>query len=367
MIAKRRLDYDILRICSMLAVVYLHTAAGALRVPSNVVVWQFANGLTALFTTAVPLFFMLSGALLLSNPKTADIPTLFKARLPKVLVPLVAWSLAVVAISLVRSGSDVALPKLTALLNTPILVPYWFLYALIPMYLISPFLKKMADGLTGQHWGYMIGLWLVLTIGLRTLRYFIPIESVAALFQEHWTLNINFVSGYLGYFLLGAALERWKNPPSRKILWISGIALYLIIAVGTAFDTLPTEVYSERYKSYLNLFAALLAIVVFLLVKAYCSEKNSGKAVTALSGLSFGIYLVHPLAIEVVQENWVKVFGNAVDTLPEHIAYFAVIFLGCLVGTFILASIPVVCYLFTGQKFKTASRECNLFALFAKK
>ena len=87
---KRRLDYDFLRVCSMAAVVYLHTTAGALRTPDNVPVWHFSNLITSLCTTAVPLFFMLSGALLLKEEKTADLSVLFRRRLPKVLIPLLA-------------------------------------------------------------------------------------------------------------------------------------------------------------------------------------------------------------------------------------------------------------------------------------
>ena len=89
---KRRSDYDLLRVLSMLGVVYLHTAAGALRHPENPAVWHFSNLVTALATTAVPLFFMLSGALLLSRPETADPRVIFRRRLPKVLLPLLAWS-----------------------------------------------------------------------------------------------------------------------------------------------------------------------------------------------------------------------------------------------------------------------------------
>ena len=82
----RRLDYDLLRVLSMAGVVYLHTAAGALRQPIGPL-WHFSNLVTSLATAAVPLFFMLSGALLLNQPQTASLRTLFRRRLPKVVVP----------------------------------------------------------------------------------------------------------------------------------------------------------------------------------------------------------------------------------------------------------------------------------------
>ena len=145
---RRRLDYDVLRVCSMVAVVYLHTAAGALRTPQNLPVWHFSNALTALFTTAVPLFFMLSGALLLKDEKTADLSTLFRRRLPKIILPLLAWSAVVLVLTGLRTGWGTAWDKAFVFLQSPVLVPYWFLYALVPMYLVAPLLKKMSDGLS---------------------------------------------------------------------------------------------------------------------------------------------------------------------------------------------------------------------------
>lgn len=68
----RRWDYDLLRVGSMVGVVYLHCAAAALRSASGAV-WHFANLASSLATAAVPLFFMLSGALLLSQEGTADL------------------------------------------------------------------------------------------------------------------------------------------------------------------------------------------------------------------------------------------------------------------------------------------------------
>ena len=345
---KRRLDFDLLRVGSMLAVVYLHTAAGALRTPDNLPVWHFSNALTALCTTAVPLFFMLSGALLLGQEKTADLGTLFRRRLPKVLLPLLAWSAAVIVLTGLRGGWASAGDKLLPLLSTPVLVPYWFLYALIPMYLLSPLLKRMADGLSGAHWRYLVGLWLLATLGARTLTAFLPAPWTAGV-QVHWTLNLDVVGGYLGYFLLGAALNRWTRPPGRKVLWGAAAVLYGVILLGTAWDTLSTGVYSERFKSYLNLFAALLAAVIFLLARSYLAGRTSSRAVSALSELSFGVYLSHPLAIEFWQDTWVKLFHNPVDTVGEQILYYLVILLCCLAGTLALSAIPVLRSLFTGQ------------------
>lgn len=94
---------------------------------------------------------MLSGALLLSHPRTAELSTLFRRRLPKVLIPLLTWSGIVIALAGVLSGPQAALDKFIPLLNTPVMVPYWFLCALVPIYPVSLLLKKMTDGLSEAH------------------------------------------------------------------------------------------------------------------------------------------------------------------------------------------------------------------------
>ena len=310
-LSRRRWDYDLLRVASMVGVVYLHTAAGALR-QLGTPLWHFSNLLSSLATAAVPLFFMLSGALLLSHPRTAELGTLFRRRLPKVLIPLLAWSGVVIALAGVLSGPQAALDKLIPLLNTPVMVPYWFLYALVPIYLVSPLLKKMTDGLSEAHWNYLVGLWLIATIGMDTLCDLAPAGPWQSALTVHWTLNLDFVGGYLGYFLLGARLAR------------------------------------------------------FLLARSYGEGRSSGRALTALSGLSFGVYLVHPMAIQFWQKAWTAWITPAVDTIPLQLGYYLAILLSCLVGVALLMSVKPLCWLFTGQSFSSACRECNLFALFRR-
>lgn len=363
MTSGRRLDYDMLRIFSMVAVVYLHGASDVLRLPTQTTLWSVANGLTSLFTVAVPLFFMLSGALLLSHKESLSLNVLFKKRLPKIFIPLTSWSVLILIGYGIMEGADTALTMAGALLNTPVMVPYWFLYALIPMYLISPFLKAMSNQLTGAHWRYGVGLWLILTMGLNTIKAFLPWGPLTTLVTVHWTINLNFLSGYLGYFILGAALARWEKLPKPWVLWLSGIGCYLIIALGTRYITYTSGTYDETFKSYLHIFVPLLASSLFLLCKHYWQKKTSPPWVIALSGLSFGVYLLHPLIIKAVDIILPIVLQSEIDTLPEHLLYTLFIVLGSGLGSLLLSSIPVLCYLLTGQKFKTASRESNLIAL----
>lgn len=365
---KRRYDYDVLRVLSMLGVIYLHTAAGALRSLEYVALWNFSNLIVAFATPAVPLFFMMSGSLLLSEEKTADLSHLFRRRIPKVLVPLLCWSALIMLYSVVRNNSEGALNMLSRLLNTPVSVPYWFLYALIPMYLLAPLLKKMTDGLEQTHWHYMMALWVILTLGLYTVRSFVP-DSLELVFTEHWTLNINMVGGYLGYFLLGAYLERLERPPPKRVL-VGIIAVMIAVSVlGTRWDTYAHWMYSDRFTNYLTLFTMLLSSAIFLLAKSCLRGKEEkGKLLPCLAGISFCVYLLHPLAIGVGEKLWTYLLGTlGPGTILQQLFFYAAVTLFCIAGSVILSSVKPLCWPFTGQTWAAACKSSNLLALFRRK
>ena len=359
----RRRDYDLLRVASMVGVVYLHTAADALRQTGNPALWHFSNLLASLFTAAVPLFFMLSGALVLESKKTADPLFVLRRRLPRVAVPGIAWSLLVIAGIWAAEGGEAAFPKLLALPHTTVITPYWFLYALIPLYLLSPFLKVLTDRMDERHWAYFLLLWVLVTLGFHTLRYFVPAPWYS-LITENLTLTVSLLEGYLGYFLLGAFLERYRRSPSRRVLWIVGLADWAVIALGTWRFTASRGFYGEWFSSYKGVFAMVLAACAFLLAKSYWGEgKGSGRVLTMLSACSFGVYLSHPLALKVVEGLFAPLSGGILGQTAVWLVTTAL----CVLGVILAGSVKPLCFLVTGQSFQTACRESNLFALLRKK
>lgn len=361
---KRRLDYDLMRVCSMIAVVYLHVVAGTLRSASGAL-WHFANVTTSLATAAVPLFFMLSGALLLNQAQTAELKTLPR-RLAKVLTPLLVWSALVILYYGRTQGWSTALGLFNQLLGTPVMTPYWFLYALVCMYLLSPLLKRMADAMGEALWRYLLLLWVIAVIGLNTVTAFAP-APIATFFKVSYSFNLSFIGGHLGYFLLGGWLARRKTTPSRKLLWPVAAVMVILIAAGTLWACRATGTYDERFKSYTKLFALVLSVTLFLLFRSYGEKRTSGWAVTLLSGLSFGVYLAHPPAIEVLRGFWGKHWGTIPATIPGVGTFFLLVLGACLLGVFVVSSIKPLCFILTGQKFKTACRESNLFSLLQKR
>lgn len=353
----RRLDFDLIRAASMAAVVYLHTAAGGLRQSEDMALWNLSNLLSSLAVAAVPLFFMISGALLLGSEKTDDPAYLLRRRLPRVAVPGLCWSLLVVGGVWLSQGGEAALLKLVNLPGISVITPYWFLYALIPMYLLSPLLKRLTDHMEERHWRYLLGLWVVVTLGLNQLSRFLP-DPWYALLRENQTLNVSLLEGYLGYFLLGAWLDRMERPPARRILLAAALGSWAVIALGTWGVFLVTGVYGEQFATYRGVFTMLLSASLFLLFRDAFRGRRSGRAAVLLSACSFGVYLAHPMAIELLQ----KLLGGGL-TVPGQLAVWLLSLAGCILGVVLVSSVPGLCFLATGQRFRDACRESNVFAL----
>ena len=370
----RHIEYiDVLRVLSMISVVFLHTAAGSLRGNLGSPIWHIANVLTTIMSSSVPLFFMISGAMLLDSDKTLSLGYTYKKRLPKALVPFLVFSILAVfyyaALSHVISGAvnwkDV-LSKLKNITSQPTTVHLWFMYALIPLYLLSPLLKRLVDALTRNLTRYLLLLWVVFASLLPTLASLLP-APIQSFFVINPSYNLNFLNGYLGYFILGYYLFKDEKHYSKKRL--VGIILLdtFIISLGTWLKTSQIEQYSEIFKSYTRIFTLILSVSIFLLVKEIYSERVLSKPwsgiVKVLSAASFGIYLVHNLLVDLIS-RLIKL-GPA-QSLLVLFGGFVAVFAVSLVGMIVAASLKPFCYIFTGLSFKAASESMNI-QYFAKK
>ncbi len=110
----------------------MHTAAGPLRAGINTG-WHLLNVCTSLAFTAVPLFFMMSGYLLMTSRKTADISVLLRHRLPRLVVPLAGWTVVAVLwqMFLAHTLTPGAIwAQFVTALHGPVMVHFWYLYTI---------------------------------------------------------------------------------------------------------------------------------------------------------------------------------------------------------------------------------------------
>jgi surface polysaccharide O-acyltransferase-like enzyme len=351
-----RIEYlDVLRVLSMLSVVFLHTVAGTLRAGQGNA-WHFANVLSSFMSTAVPLFFMISGALLLSSHKTTSLAFTLKTRLPRVLVPFLVWSLLAVFyyFYMFREPGGAfdwssAIDRLKNLPAQPVMIHLWFMYALIPLYIVSPLLKRLIDAIGRNLMLYLLGLWIFFSVLLPTLGAFAP-GSIRPLFVLNGKFDVTFVAGYAGYFIAGYYLSTLKRPISRTLLASIVVVDTACISLGTWWETHSHGQYSESFKAYTGVFILILSCALFLLARELLRDHKLPRPARSVIGflapLSFGVYLVHNFVVDRAgrEYGWFP----ATSLRVEIKSYIVVLAISIAVIWLLSLWLPLR-YVFTGQ------------------
>ncbi len=297
---------DILRISSILAMVFLHTFTGnfqgadsAWRVADPATLdWQILNIFDSLVRFCVPAFCMISGVLFLDPAKDQPIKKLFSKNILRIAVSFAVWSGVYAVAGIVLRGEALGFGALAGAVKNTMFGHYhlWFLLMLIGFYLVVPFLRHIAADKTLSFY------FLVLCFVCHFLENAVMLVTPLANFVEIQSnkLSLGFVGGYVGYFMLGNHLYRY--PPTkgvRHLLYAAGVVSFLFTAAITGVGGYLTGQADGALYEYLLPNTFFEAAAVFLFFRARFENKTySDKAIKCigfLSASSFGVYLTHDL------------------------------------------------------------------------
>ena len=326
---------------------FLRVSASVLVVLAHVTAWgggpEWADTIFySLSRNGVPLFFMLAGFLLLS--KREDTVTFFRKHAAKLLVPFLVWSIVYdVAWNHAFADTGVTLDAVMSLfiriLRGPRAAHLWFFYALIGLYAFTPILRIFVANAKKSDLLYYIGLWILVMPVLFIVLEFTPLES---------GFELQYFTGYVGYFLLGVFLGRMEITPQRR--WIAwGVFLAGLAFTFAVFQfNLPPENNELVFRSYPSLNFVIMAGAAFLLLRSAGERLDARRAgwLKIFSEASFGIYLVHSLLQVEFESVWKNMgFQTAVGPsllvipLMTILLYFA-----SFLVTHILRRIPILKY-----------------------
>lgn len=304
---------DFLRIISSFAVVFVHVFSNLLRMATND---RFTNQLLILggsIRWCVPVFFMISGALMIDENKQYSWNEIINKVVKRVIKPYLVWSIIYQILYCFNSGS------LTNVFTAPakIIIGYgwyhlWYLYALIGLYICIPFLSFVWRQQKGKMIAVIGSLIMVI---VNTFNLFLP--------EYYCTMFIPIFSGYTVYFVLGAFINSISN---KKILFCcSIIGIASIIAMSVLTMLLPDH--REQLWDYNNILICLEAIGVVALAKLlfYYSKGNSSSIFSKIGKYTFGIYLCHDLFLQLITHIFIP------DSMTTAILYGVIaIVLSCI-------------------------------------
>ena len=242
-----------LRALACVMVVALHTLP-----PSNEFLCEgidatYRHLMLILTKPCVPLFFMITGYLILPFEGN-DFVSFYKKRIPRVLFPLLFWGIVYAIIPWILNMSDYK-EMIWELLLSPVKSPsliggvLWYLFILIGIYLIIPYISSSFYENTMMQIGYLL-IWLVASFVTLICHYSdnnLPFVLGRNYYEHNFDMTIYF-SGYLGYLFLGYVFKRKSCP------WFKRMGGYLYLYTSTFMglhrnDVIPASCKASRRSS----------------------------------------------------------------------------------------------------------------------
>ena len=282
--------------------------------------WNLANFFDSISRYSVPMFFMISGALLLD--KDYDLIYFLKRRFGKILPPFLIWSLIYSLFNRYALNDEVFnISKVVKDIFYGSEYHLWFVYALLGVYLMTPVLRKWIKHTSQKEILYVLIIWLFTLI--------IKIPGFIIYFPK---IDLTYFSGFIGYFILGYYLSKIKF--QEKLISILLVLLGVIVTiVATWFFTIKNSIFYEYFYEYLSLNTLMVSIGVFILFKKMnISNEQLNSIVLKLSECCFGIYLIHPLVLKLF-----NLIGYNVYILSPIISVL-MISLTCFICSFFIIS-----------------------------
>lgn len=343
----RKLHLELLRFISILFVIFNHTGLhGYLyftTVPGSALYPLFFF-LSMLCKLAVPLFWMVSGALLIDRTET--LRELYLHRVLRMALVLLLFSFLYYLNSARFNPGFRFSPVyfLTQVYSTKYAPAFWFLYAYLGMLIILPLIRAMAKNLTNREFMYFFAVMLLIRGLLPVAEY---VYSHGELTIEPNLLN-NFLSYDMVYFLMGYFLEKRLGSAKLKcrtalLLLGAGLAAMLVMGFGTQLflndGGSMTDAAAENF--YPGLLLVPSAAIFYLTRLAFLrsrSDTPAARLIIFLGGVSFGVMLLeHFLRTELE-----PVFLALCSILPEFIACLIWTVLVYICGALITAVLKLI-------------------------
>ena len=332
---KKRIYYlDILRVIACLAVIMIHSSCDYVMYKTTNFNFWVGNIFDSFARLGVPLFVMISGALLLDEKYDYSKEKLLK-HIKKMILFFVFWSF-VYCLLFNIIGQLFLLEKdfnVYRIINAFVQGYYhlWYIYLIIGLYLILPLLRLWVNDKNKKYVEYFIILSLI-------FNFLIPQIIIIGNCYGSALVGINdilcsklclqYVGGFTTYFILGWYINNYEIK-HKKLIYILGIISILISIFGTYI--LDLEFYGN-----LSLHVLLYTAAVFLFVKNIKTKEN--KLILFISKYSLGIYAIHAIFIYVANKVLLKInFTNALINIP---IVFVVTLVASTIGAYIISKIP---------------------------
>lgn len=292
---KIRLQYiDLLKFLSIFAIISLHTFK----------VWKASQilnidiyGFSQFWSFGVPVFLMISGALLLN--RNIELKSFFKKKVKRLVYPFIFFYFLTVLFGLVMN--------ITHSQITNVLSFRWYFWMILGVYISIPIINKFIQHSSIKEIEYFISVFIIASIFYQITYYF--------RIEQYFYLTL-FLSP-LGYLILGYYLSIKKFDISNNKIILISILLFLTstfvksCSIWGYIPNIDDFVVNQSVILYSWLDVGFFEIIqssslflmikyiyelkngIFLYLKQFLESKIISKFITSVSKASYGMYLIN--------------------------------------------------------------------------
>lgn len=328
---------ELLRVIAIFFVVFNHTRNLGYSIYSEgeggFSYWASLS-VSILCKIAVPIFFMISGGLLLGKQET--LKELFSKRILRYVAVILIFTF-LQYLRIVRVHPEGGFHPSTWLLYCyvgNIIEPYWFLKSYLSMLLILPFLRLLVSVMSKREYLFLVGIKAIIT--LISLIYIYTGYTGNISFPFHVDIIFYPLTGYFLMNVLAQENFRYLKVKSLAVLLLAFLTL-AVIQANAFFKSRGTYV-----DDFHTVYVWILAMLVLLLVKRIkIKAAVVQKIICTMGSCAFGVYLIEDVARNQVQ----RIVPAIVPFLGKFWAGIVFTLLSVLVSMvviYLLRKIPIV-------------------------
>ena len=342
---KLSVPVDLIRTIAIIAVIVLHATRDATSfqptAPFEVWRWWMVDIYQSVSRTGVPLFVMLSGALLLQPSKNETLSTFFKKRWVRIGLPFLFWGAVyfawrVFALHEVLTSSSI----IQGILSGPYF-HFWYLYMLVGLYILTPILRIVVAHIDRKTFKYFIIVWVLGPL----------IIPILGLLGYNLDGNLLTIPWWVGYYMLGVYLLTVR---ARRLILLSLLLLGLALtAVGTYLIAATVGgTLTYFFQEYFSPTMILSAVTLFLLLNTIQAPPNQTESrhpkikwlLSKISQNTLSIFLLHVIILDTLQLGFLgfTISSNTLNSIIEVPLITVVTLFICLGVIIPLKKIPVL-------------------------
>ena len=338
------LDYIFLeKVIACFSVVILHTNGVFWLFNYNIYkqYWISANLIESIFHFAVPFFILCIGATLLDFNEKYGLRIYFKRRIKKVVIPLICWNIIlyyyyIYAIKYKKKEKITFVYLWNLFFDSKLNYLFKSIHSFLIMYMINPLLAYVEKSKKIKIYSYCF---ITLLISQILIPYLISLIEP----QLFWTYKIDV--NMIIYIFAGYIIQNYKFSNLLKIIiYIIGIFGLIIHIYGTQILTIKNKKISYVHLGYLNFPCVIYSCSLFLFIKENSHllyKLINKKYINKMSALTFGVFFLHIP----IKHTYDIYFKPNQFSLKYRFFGGVILFIACLILTFIIKKIPFGNYL----------------------